>query len=105
LLSVKAYIVDGWLTDINSTSSSSLCDNGDEDEKVVTLVMNFSSLTLLSSYSTHICLMAKGECKVHNDGSNSDSKEDFASPSYDELVDLLKEYNQGIRMQKVNVIN
>lgn len=48
--------------------------------------------------------MPKGECKVHNDGSNRDSKEDFASTSYEELVDLLKEYNQGIRKQKVNVI-
>ena len=35
----NAYIVGNWLTDIDSTSSSSSCDNDDKDEKVVGLAM------------------------------------------------------------------
>jgi hypothetical protein len=49
--------------------------------------------------------MAKGERKVQieNDiinDSNSDSDDEYASPSYDELADLLKEYTQIIRKSK-----
>jgi hypothetical protein len=44
--------------------------------------------------------MARGEWKVQNDNDiidDSDSDDEFASPSYDELADLLKEYTQIIR--------
>jgi hypothetical protein len=49
--------------------------------------------------------MARGERKVQNDNdivddSDSDSDEEFASPSYDELTDFLKEYTQIIRKSK-----
>jgi chromosome segregation ATPase len=49
--------------------------------------------------------MARGERKVQNDiditdDSDSDSDDEFASPSYDELADLLKEYTQIIRKSK-----
>jgi hypothetical protein len=49
--------------------------------------------------------MARGEQKVQNDNdiiddSDSDSDVEFASPSYDELADLLKEYTQIIRKSK-----
>jgi chromosome segregation ATPase len=47
--------------------------------------------------------MAKGEWKVQieNDIINdSDSDDEYASPSYDELADLLKEYTQIIRKPK-----
>jgi hypothetical protein len=49
--------------------------------------------------------MARGERKVQNDNditndSDSDSDGEFASPSYDELADLLKEYTQIIRKSK-----
>jgi uncharacterized coiled-coil DUF342 family protein len=47
--------------------------------------------------------MARGERKVQNDidiTDDSDSDEKFASPSYDELADLLKEYIQIIRKSK-----
>ena len=50
--------------------------------------------------------MARGERKVQNDidiTDDSDSDEEFASPSYDELADLLKEYTHvgGLRLPKV----
>jgi hypothetical protein len=49
--------------------------------------------------------MARGEWKIQNDNdiiddSDSDSDEEFASPSYDELADFLKEYTQIIRKSK-----
>jgi uncharacterized coiled-coil DUF342 family protein len=47
--------------------------------------------------------MAKGERKVQIDNDiidDSDSDNEFASPSYDELADLLKEYTQIIRKSK-----
>jgi chromosome segregation ATPase len=47
--------------------------------------------------------MAKGERKVQIDNDiidDSDSDDEFASPSYDELADLLKEYTQIIRKSK-----
>jgi hypothetical protein len=49
--------------------------------------------------------MAKGERKVQIDNdiiddSDSDSDDEFASPSYDELADLLKEYTQIVRKSK-----
>ena len=67
------------------------------------------SPTPLSSYSTHLCLMAKGERKVQNDNDSgsddnasddengSDSDEEFESPSYDDLVKLLNQYTKIIR--------
>jgi chromosome segregation ATPase len=46
--------------------------------------------------------MARGERKVQNDNDIIDDSDDdeFASPSYDELADLLKEYTQIIRKSK-----
>jgi uncharacterized coiled-coil DUF342 family protein len=49
--------------------------------------------------------MAKGEQKVQPkndiiDDCDSDSDDEYASPSYDELADLLKEYTQIIRKSK-----
>jgi hypothetical protein len=47
--------------------------------------------------------MARGERKVQNDNNiidDSDNDDEFASPSYDELADLLKEYTQIIRKSK-----
>jgi chromosome segregation ATPase len=45
--------------------------------------------------------MARGERKVQNENDiTDDSDEEFASPSYDELADLLKEYTQIIRKTK-----
>jgi uncharacterized coiled-coil DUF342 family protein len=49
--------------------------------------------------------MARGERKVQNDNdiiddNDSDIDDEFASPSYDELADLLKEYTQIIRKSK-----
>jgi predicted ATP-binding protein involved in virulence len=49
--------------------------------------------------------MAKGEWKVQNDVTSeihcgSDSDDEYASTTYDELVDLLKEYTQIIRKSK-----
>jgi hypothetical protein len=49
--------------------------------------------------------MAKGERKVQNDVTSevdcgSDSDDEYASPTYDELADLLKEYTQMIRKSK-----
>jgi hypothetical protein len=46
--------------------------------------------------------MAKGEGKVQPkndivDDCDSDSDDEYASPTYDELDDLLKEYTQIIR--------
>jgi hypothetical protein len=71
----NSYIVDYWLTDTDYTSGSYSCDSDDEDENTVTLALDFSSLPLSSSSPRHICMIAKGEQKVHNDddSSNSDS--------------------------------
>lgn len=46
--------------------------------------------------------MDKGEWKVQNDedSSDSDSDEEFALPSYDELIDMLKDYTKFIRKTK-----
>jgi chromosome segregation ATPase len=47
--------------------------------------------------------VARGERKVQIDNDiidDSDSDDEFASPSYDELADLLKEYTQIIRNSK-----
>jgi uncharacterized phage infection (PIP) family protein YhgE len=49
--------------------------------------------------------MAKGERKVQNENvivedCDSDSDDEYASPTYDELADLLKEYTQIIRNSK-----
>jgi chromosome segregation ATPase len=49
--------------------------------------------------------MAKGERKVQNENvivedCDSDSDDEYASPTYDELADLLKEYTQIIKKSK-----
>jgi predicted ATP-binding protein involved in virulence len=49
--------------------------------------------------------MAKGDRKVQNDDPSdvdcgSDSDDEYASPTYDELAELLKEYTQVIRKSK-----
>ena len=56
--------------------------------------------------------MARGERKVQNDNditddsdSGSDSDDEFASPSYDELADLLKNTLNSLGSQKLNVIS
>jgi hypothetical protein len=95
----KAYIVGDWLTNIESSSGSSSSEE-ENDEKVATIDGDFSSPS--PSSTSHLCLMAKGEWKVQIendiiDASDSDSDDEFASPSYDELADLLKEYTQIIR--------
>jgi hypothetical protein len=98
----KAYIVGDWLTDIESSSGSSSSEE-ENDEKVATIAGNFSSPPPSPSSTSHLCLMAKGEWKVQIDNDiidDSDSDDEFASPSYDELADLLKEYTQIIRKSK-----
>jgi hypothetical protein len=100
----KAYIVGEWLIDIESSSGSSSSEE-ENDEKVVAVVRDFSSPPPSPSSTSHLCLMAKGERKVQIDNdiiddSDSDSDDEFASPSYDELADLLKEYTQIIRKSK-----
>ena len=57
------------------------------------------------SSTSHLCLMAKGERKVQPendivDDCDSDSDDEYASTTYDELANLLKEYNQIIRKPK-----
>jgi hypothetical protein len=89
----KAYIVD-WLTDIESSSGSSSSEE-ENDEKVAAITGDFSSPPPSPSSTSHLCLMAKGERKVQIendiiDDSDSDSDDEFASPSYDELADLLR---------------
>jgi hypothetical protein len=91
----KAYIVGDWLTDIESISDSS--SSGEDDEKVTAVAVDFSSPPQSPSSTTHLCLMAKDERKVQNDVASevdcgSDSDDEYASPTYDELADLLKEY-------------
>jgi hypothetical protein len=61
----KAYIVGDWLTDIESSSGSSLSDEED-DEKVVAITCDFSSPPSSPSSTSHLCLMVKGERKVQN---------------------------------------
>jgi hypothetical protein len=98
----KAYIVGDWLTDIESLSGSSSSEE-ENDEKVAAIAGNFSSPPPSPSSTSHLCLMAKGERKVQIDNDiidDSDSDDEFASPSYDELADLLKEYTQIIRKSK-----
>jgi tRNA/tmRNA/rRNA uracil-C5-methylase (TrmA/RlmC/RlmD family) len=92
------------LTDIES-SSGSFSSEEENDEKVATIAGDFSSPPPSPSSTSHLCLMAKGERKVQIendiiDDSDSDSDDEFASPSYDELADLLKEYTQTIRKSK-----
>jgi hypothetical protein len=91
----KAYIVGDWLTDIEPSNGSSSSEE-ENDEKVAAIAGDFSSPS--PSSTSHLCLMAKGEQKVQTendiiDDSDSDSDDEFASPSYDELADLLKEYS------------
>jgi hypothetical protein len=100
----KAYIVGDWLTDIESSSKSSSSEE-ENDEKIAAIPGDFSSPPPSPSSTSYLCLMAKGERKVQIeddiiDDSDSDSDDEFASPSYDELADLLKEYNQIIRKSK-----
>jgi hypothetical protein len=100
----KAYIVGDWLTDIESSSGSSSSEK-ENDEKVTAIAGDFSSPPQSPSSTSYLCLMAKGKQKVQIDNdiiddSDSDSDDEFASPSYDELADLLKEYTQIIRKSK-----
>jgi len=50
-----------------------------------------------SSSSTHLCLMDKGDQKVQSEDESSESDNEFESPSYDELVNLLNKYSKIIR--------
>jgi chromosome segregation ATPase len=80
----------------------------ENDEKVAAIARDFSSPPPSPSSTSHLCLMAKGERKVQleNDIINdSDSDDEYASPSYDELADLLKEYTQIIRKSKAKCDN
>ena len=93
-----------WLTDIESSSGSS---SGEEenDENVTAIAGDFSSPPSSPSSTSHLCLMAKGEQKVQLENDivedcDSDSDDEYASPTYDELADLLKEYTQIIRKSK-----
>jgi hypothetical protein len=100
----KAYIDGDWLTDIEYSSGSSSSEEED-DEKVAAIAGDFSSPPSSYSSTTHLCLMAKDERKVQNENviiedCESDSDDDYASPTYDELEDLLKEYTQIIRKSK-----
>jgi hypothetical protein len=98
----KAYIVGDWLIDIESSSGSSSSEE-ENDEKVAAIAGDFSSPPPSPSSTSHLCLMARGERKVQNDidiTNDSDSDEEFASPSYDELADLLKDSTQIIRKSK-----
>jgi hypothetical protein len=100
----KAYIVGDWLTDIESSSGSSSSEE-ENDEKVAAIAGDFSSPPPSPSSTSHLCLMVKVERKVKIDNdiiddSYSDSHDEFTSPSYDELADLLKEYTQIIRKSK-----
>jgi hypothetical protein len=98
----KTYIVGDWLTDIESSSGSSSSEE-ENDEKVAAIAGDFSSPPPSPSSTSHLCLMARGERKIQNDNDitdDSDSDDEFASPSYDELADLLKEYTQIIRKSK-----
>ena len=95
--------------DIDSSRCSS--DDDSENKKVAAIVIDSSSSspTPPPSFSTHLCLMAKGERKISNDDdsddeyasnddSDSDSDDDeFESPSYDDLVKLLNQYTKIIR--------
>jgi hypothetical protein len=98
----KAYIVGDWLTDIESLSGSSSSEE-ENDEKVAAITGDFSSPPTSPSSTSHLCLMAKGEQKVQLENyiiDDSDSDDEYASPSYDELADLLKEYTQIIIKSK-----
>jgi hypothetical protein len=100
----KAYIVGDWLTEIESSSGSSSSEE-ENDEKVAAIAGDFSSPPPSHSSTSHLCLMAKGERKVQHendifDDCDSDSDDEYASPTYDELADLLKEYTQIIRKSK-----
>jgi hypothetical protein len=95
----KAYIVGDWLTYIESSSGSSSSEE-ENNEKVAAIAGDFSSPPSSPSSTSHLCLMAKGEQKVQIENDiidDSDSDDEFASPSYDELADLLKKYTQIIR--------
>lgn len=50
------------LTQKNDSTSG----DSDDEDKTVTLALGFTSLPLSLSSSRHLCLMAKGERKVHN---------------------------------------
>jgi hypothetical protein len=98
----KTFIVGDWLTDIESSSGSSSSEE-ENDENVAAIAGDFSSPPPSPSSTSHLCLMVRGERKVQNDNDiidDSDSDDEFASPSYDELADLLKEYTQIIRKSK-----
>jgi hypothetical protein len=88
----KSYIVGDWLTDIESSSGSSSSEE-ENDEKVAAIVGDFSSPPPSPSSTSHLCLMAKGERKVQPKNDiidDCDSDDEYVSPSYDKLADLLK---------------
>jgi hypothetical protein len=94
-------LVTGSLTLSPQTGSSS--SKEENDEKVSAITGDFSSPPPSPSSPSHLCLMAKGERKVQIENDiidDSDSDDEFASPSSDELADLLKEYTQIIRKSK-----
>ena len=100
----KTYIVGDWLTDIESSSGPSSSEE-ENDEKVAAIAGDFSSPPPSPSSTSHLCLMAKGERKVQPendiiDDCDSVSDDEYASPTYDKLADLLKEYTQIIRKSK-----
>jgi hypothetical protein len=102
----KSYIIGDWLIDIESSRGSSSSEE-ENDEKIIVIARAFSSPPLSPSSTSHLCLMAKGERKVQPENdivddydSDSDSDDKYASPTYDELADLIKEYTQIIRKSK-----
>jgi hypothetical protein len=102
----KTYIVADWLIDIEYSSESSSSEE-ENDEKVAAIAGDFSSPPPSPSSTSHLCLMAKGERKVQLENDiagdcDSDSDDEYASPSYDELADFLKEYTQINRKSKAN---
>jgi hypothetical protein len=100
----KAYIVGDWLTNIESSSGSSSSEE-ENDEKVATIAGDFSSPPPSPSSTSQLYLMAKVERKVQPendivDDCDTDSDDEYASPTYDKLADLLKEHTQIIRKSK-----
>jgi hypothetical protein len=70
--------------------------------------VDFSSSPPSPSSTTHLCLIAKGEWKVQNDDTSkvdcgSDSDDEYASRTYDELADLLKNTLNSLEILKKNV--
>jgi hypothetical protein len=62
----NAYIVDDWVTYIDSASGSSSCNSDKEQDKMVVLAMGFSYPPSPPSSSTHLCLVANIDRKLHS---------------------------------------